>query len=86
MTNYIQNGTGTPVAYEEGEHMGLVNARAERNNLLAESDRYVVSDFPTEKLEEWKTYRQALRDFVFPSVPVNEEDVWNEPVFPAKPE
>ena len=86
MTNYIQNGTGTPVAYEEGENMGLVNARAERNNLLAESDRYVVSDFPTEKLEEWKTYRQALRDFVFPAVPVNEEDVWNEPVFPAKPE
>jgi hypothetical protein len=86
MTNYIQNGSGTPVAYEEDDFMALAVAKAKRNNLLAESDRYVVSDFPTEKLEEWKTYRQALRDFVFPPAPVNEEDVWNEPVFPAKPE
>jgi len=36
-----------------------------RNNLLLETDKYVLCDFPitAEQLEIVKEYRQALRDF-----------------------
>ena len=34
-------------------------ARSERNTLLSESDVYALADRIT---DEWKTYRQALRD------------------------
>ena len=34
-------------------------ARAERDNLLSESDVYALADRIT---DEWRTYRQALRD------------------------
>lgn len=38
--------------------------KVERNRLLSESDKYVISDFPItiEKKEECKIYRQILRD------------------------
>jgi len=38
--------------------------RVERDNLLIISDRYMVIDFPIteEKRQEWKVYRQLLRD------------------------
>ena len=38
--------------------------RAQRDNLLTNSDRYMVIDFPIteEKRQEWKVYRQLLRD------------------------
>ena len=38
--------------------------RAQRENLLTISDRYMVIDYPIteEKREEWKVYRQLLRD------------------------
>jgi len=39
--------------------------KAERNELLADSDCYMVEDFPTTKKTEWKAYRTALRDMDF---------------------
>ena len=40
-------------------------AKAERNAFLADSDIYMIEDFPTDKKAEWKAYRQALRDMDF---------------------
>lgn len=50
--------------------------RAERDNLLAQTDKFVLSDFPItdEKREQYKAYRQYLRDLPtawgFPNVDV----------------
>lgn len=43
----------------------LEEIRLERNRLLQESDKYMLSDFPVSETEreQWITYRQALRDF-----------------------
>ena len=56
--------------------------RANRDALLQESDWVVLSDSPItgDKLAEWKTYRQALRD-----LPANTKDIAN-PIYPTKPE
>ena len=43
----------------------LLEAKAERNAKLSDSDIYIIEDFPTTKKTEWKTYRQALRDMDF---------------------
>jgi len=45
--------------------------RAKRNEKLAETDHYMISDWPItdEKREEWKIYRQKLRD-----LPSNSEE------------
>jgi hypothetical protein len=59
----------------------LTEIRLKRDELLAETDKYMLSDYPiTDTVRvAWKTYRQLLRDF--PSVC----DVDN-PVWPVKPE
>lgn len=50
--------------------------RAERDNLLARTDKYMLPDFPItdEKREQYKAYRQYLRDLPeqaeFPNVDV----------------
>ena len=50
--------------------------RAERDNLLAQTDKYMLPDFPIteEKLAQYKAYRQYLRDlpesWSFPNVDV----------------
>lgn len=43
----------------EQESMKSMMARQERNILLSESDVYALADRIT---DEWRTYRQALRD------------------------
>jgi hypothetical protein len=50
-----------------------------RNKKLTESDFMMLSDYPKEDLEEWKVYRQALRD-----LPTNTEDPEN-PIWPTPP-
>jgi len=47
------------------EKMKKVNLIFTRNRLLAESDKYMLSDFPItpENLEIIKLYRRELRDF-----------------------
>jgi hypothetical protein len=48
-----------------------------RNSILAETDKYMLSDYPItpEQLEIVKIYRQSLRDFTN-----------NEYILPAKPD
>ena len=53
--------------------------REQRNKKLTESDFMMLSDYPKEDLEEWKVYRQALRD-----LPTNTEDPEN-PIWPTPP-
>lgn len=49
---------------EPDDSMVAKAIRAKRNNLLDETDYYMVSDYPSnpQNLEELKVYRQALRD------------------------
>ena len=53
------------------------NLRAERNQLLAETDYFALSDVTM--TADMTTYRQALRD-----LPADTTDVFN-PVYPEKP-
>ena len=43
--------------------------REKRNRLLQESDWTQVSDVVLSNLDEWRTYRQALRDITIKSSP-----------------
>lgn len=58
--------------------------RAERDSLLVETDKYMLSDFPItdEKREQYKAYRQYLRDVPaqpdFPSVELLSFEDWNK--------
>ena len=58
--------------------------RAERDNLLAQTDKYMLSDFPItdEEREQYKAYRQYLRDVPaqpdFPSVELLSFEDWNK--------
>ena len=58
--------------------------RDERNSKMAETDIYLLADYPiaADKLAEWKTYRQALRD-----VPANNSSVTDpsQVKWPTKP-
>ena len=58
----IQHNPGNPA---EGINQEEVNQKAYRNKYLAESDIYMIEDFPTTKKTEWKAYRKALRDMDF---------------------
>jgi hypothetical protein len=55
-------------------NMALSNLRTERDYLLNETDKYMVTDFPIteEKKQEILTYRQSLRD-----LPANTPDPMN---------
>ena len=53
--------------------------REQRNKKLTESDFMMLSDYPKEDIEEWKVYRQALRDL--PSITEDPEN----PVCPTPP-
>ena len=67
---------------EERRH-DLYALKIKRDSLLYKSDWVVsVSDsnLSPEKVEEWKVYRQALRD-----LPINTEDIEN-PIWPTHPQ
>jgi len=61
--------------------MNIRDVRGNRGRLLAESDWTQFTDSPLtdSKKDEWKTYRQALRD-----LPANVTD-WTNPPWPTKP-
>ena len=61
--------------------MDIRDVRGKRGRLLAESDWTQFTDSPltNSKKDEWKTYRQALRD-----LPANTTD-WTNPPWPTKP-
>jgi hypothetical protein len=69
MSSEIKLGQGAKVLVEDGDEAGMLVAsdRAKRNMLLADTDMYLIDDFPvsTPKLTKWKTYRQELRDMDF---------------------
>jgi len=66
MTHSIKIGNGERVVYDETENAGrLAENRAKRNHRLAETDLFMIEDFPTDKKADWKTYRQSLRDMDF---------------------
>ena len=52
--------------------------KAERNALLADTDLYMVEDYPitAEVKEQWKVYRQKLRNMNFSSL---DNVVWPVP-------
>ena len=67
MTYSIQIRNGNSVSYDDPSESQVSELRAERNAKLAETDVYMVSDFPitSEQKTAWQTYRQALRDMDF---------------------
>ena len=80
---YHKVDIGDPVCWDDNAtdlEIDTLRQKAIRNNLLAESDKYLLGDFPTTKLEEWKTYRQSLRDFDFSTYEIGDEITW-----PTKP-
>ena len=68
-TRVISLGGNSVIKTYEGELSALEEdqmwKRAERNAKLAETDVYMIEDFPTTKKTEWKAYRKALRDMDF---------------------
>jgi hypothetical protein len=49
--------------------------REERNALLDKSDKYMTMDYPLQQgIEDWKEYRQALRDLPRTARPTLDED------------
>jgi len=65
MPEYLKVNNGFPVEYKEGDTDYSIEIKAQRNSMLAETDVYMVEDFPTTKKAEWKAYRKALRDMDF---------------------
>ena len=79
-TYRIKIGDGDVVVYSNREQHKEMRQRARRNSLLAQSDSMMVSDrgLTESKINEWKTYRQALRDMDFSDI--------NNLNWPTKPE
>ncbi len=79
MPSYIQIGNGFPVEYEESDNSKVVQLKAERNSKLAETDVYMIEDFPitNEQKTAWQTYRKALRNMDF-----SDPDNLNWPIKP----
>tara|TARA_R100001463_G_scaffold51032_1_gene101562 strand:- start:2031 stop:2273 length:243 start_codon:yes stop_codon:yes gene_type:complete len=67
MPKILQENNGFPVEYDETDNFKIVEVKAERNAKLAETDVYMVEDFPitTGQKTAWQTYRQSLRDMNF---------------------
>tara|TARA_Y100000310_G_C20499078_1_gene723016 strand:- start:51 stop:338 length:288 start_codon:yes stop_codon:yes gene_type:complete len=90
ITQYISDKTKCTSAYValvESSIWGDV--RIDRDKLLAESDWTVMPDSPlsTSKQNEWKTYRQSLRDIPQGSVPIINENqnIVSGLTYPTKP-
>ena len=67
MTVTVQIGNGQSVTYEDLSDSQVSELKAKRNGKLAETDLYMISDYPitTEQKTAWETYRQELRDMDF---------------------
>ncbi len=67
MSYSIQIGNGNSVSYDDLSESQVSELKAERNAKLAETDIYMISDYPitTDQKTAWQTYRQALRDMDF---------------------
>jgi len=58
-------GNGNLVKVPQDGDILTGQLKAERNAKLAETDIYMIEDYPTTKKTEWKAYRKALRDMDF---------------------
>ena len=60
-------GKGNPVKVPQDGDILTGQLKAERNAKLAETDLYMISDYPitSEQKTAWQTYRQSLRDMDF---------------------
>tara|TARA_B100000131_G_scaffold140096_1_gene136362 strand:+ start:1448 stop:1825 length:378 start_codon:yes stop_codon:yes gene_type:complete len=78
-TIVVDNNPPPPPAPTQAEldEMDLNSLRGYRNGLLAQSDWMANSDSP-EMTDEWKTYRQALRD-ITKTYKNEREVVWPTP-------
>ena len=70
-------------AQREAADLDLSRVRSQRNSLLSASDWTQVADvaLSAEKVAEWVTYRQALRDY-----PAQSDRVSTLPAWPTPPE
>ena len=75
MTYTVTTSNGRPAT---ADTVNEAKIKARRNALLADSDIYIIEDFPTTKKTEWKAYRKKLRDMDF-----SDPDNTN---WPTKPE
>ncbi len=78
MSIEIRKGNGQKVVFNDPSDYPIMELKAERNAILAETDCFMVEDYPTDKKEEWKVYRQQLRNMDFSNL--------NNIVWPNKPE
>jgi len=67
MANFYKIGIGNPVSIpDNASHLENLQARekARRNNYIAETDwtQFADNGLTSAKRDEWKTYRQKLRD------------------------
>ena len=71
------------IAHGEAHDLEIERVRPERNGRLAGSDWTQVNDAPltAEKVAEWATYRQELRDY-----PAQSDRVSTLPDWPTSPE
>jgi hypothetical protein len=80
---WVISGNSVVVDDTKARALEMITLRKTRDDLLSESDIYVLPDrwnsYTEEKKTEWSSYRQALRD-----LPETVEDVFN-PVWPEKP-
>lgn len=75
---------------EDAKKNQIEYLRKKRNELLTETDRYFLPDYPNMdsiKLEEIKIYRQQLRDYMAHSSVVNYDGYHVDRIidFPTKP-
>jgi hypothetical protein len=72
---------------EVEQHYPINKLRVERNVLLAESDWTQLNDVKLSNIDEWNTYRQALRDLpaTQPDIKTDNNGDLINPVFPTKP-
>jgi hypothetical protein len=59
--------------------------REQRNQLLAETDWRMVSDYPGSNQTEWQTYRQSLRDITTQSPSLDENGQLTGITWPTPP-
>ena len=76
------------IRFDEVEQEYPINKlRVERNVLLAGSDWTQVLDVSLSNIDEWKSYRQALRDLpqTYPNITTDLAGNIIEDIFPEKP-
>ena len=87
---YVSDKTQCSTEYRALVDSSIWNVvRIDRDKLLAESDWTVMPDSPlsTSKQNEWKTYRQSLRDIPQGSIPIIDEqqNIVSGLTWPSKP-